>query len=127
MGADIYLDWNEKTAEDKEKQNTGFRIDAGDVGYLRASMGMVRENSFLRALFPEKYWNNNMGKAIRCKFTEDKYRILIKAGVVYLSCISIGRKAGGNFCHKETGINGKQDIQRDKGFRDRRCGEISEP
>ncbi|MBA7692634.1 hypothetical protein ES703_101201 [subsurface metagenome] len=46
MGTDIYLDWKGKTKKDQEKQYTGWSIKAGDVGYLRASIGMTRENAF---------------------------------------------------------------------------------
>jgi hypothetical protein len=65
MGTDVYLDWKGKSKEDKEKQCTGFSIDAGEVGYLRASIGMTTENAFLRGLFPNKrnillhgWWEN---------------------------------------------------------------------
>lgn len=56
MGTDIYLEWKKKTQKEKDKQRTGFSINAGDVGYLRASIGMQKENAVLRLLFPEKYW-----------------------------------------------------------------------
>ena len=35
MGIDIYVEWDKRTEEDKEKQYTGFSIESGDVGYLR--------------------------------------------------------------------------------------------
>lgn len=63
MGTDVYLEWKGKKEEDSKKQVTGFSIDAGDVGYLRASIGMVEENAVLRLMFPEKYWKNG-SKAI---------------------------------------------------------------
>ena len=35
LGIDIYLFWDGMTDAEKRAQQTGFRIDAGDVGYLR--------------------------------------------------------------------------------------------
>ena len=101
MGTDIYLDWEEKTEKDKEKQLTGFSIDSGNTGYLRASISMVKENTFLRALFHEKYWNNKTGKPMRCEFTQDKYRTLIKAGVVYLMSVLTGKEVESNGARKQ--------------------------
>jgi len=56
MGTDVYLEWKGMTEEDKEKRYTGYSIEAGNVGYLRASIGMIEENRVLRAIFPEKLW-----------------------------------------------------------------------
>jgi len=53
MGTDIYLEWDGKSEEDKKAQITGFDITAGRVGYLRASIGMIKENQILRELFPD--------------------------------------------------------------------------
>ena len=58
MGTDVYLEWDGMTEEEKKAQYTGFSIDAGRVGYLRASIGMVRENQVLHELFPEEYWKS---------------------------------------------------------------------
>jgi len=58
MGTDIYLEWDGMTEEEKKAQYTGFSIDAGRVGYLRASIGMVRENQVLREVFPNEYWDS---------------------------------------------------------------------
>ena len=91
MGTDIYLEWEGKTKEDKEKQTTGFSIKAGDAGYLRASIGMVTENSFLRVLFPEKYWENE-GEQIRYEFTQKGYEALIKLGFIYILSIATGKE-----------------------------------
>jgi hypothetical protein len=57
MGTDVYLQWDGKTSEEGKAQCTGWAIDAGDIGYLRACISMVRENGVLRMLFPEKYWS----------------------------------------------------------------------
>ncbi len=52
MGTDVYLEWEGKP-EKEAPVCTGYVIDDG---YLRACVSMVRENSVLRMLFPEKYW-----------------------------------------------------------------------
>jgi hypothetical protein len=57
MGSDVYLEWQGMTEEEKKKCYTGYSINAGEVGYLRASIGMLRENQVLRLVFPEKFWN----------------------------------------------------------------------
>lgn len=57
MGTDVYLEWGGKTPKEGKAQCTGWAIDAGDRGYLRACVSMVRENGVLRMLFPEKYWS----------------------------------------------------------------------
>lgn len=67
MGTDLYLGWRGKTKEDKEAQYTGFDITKGNVGYLRASIGMMEENAVLRVIFPEKYWYNH-GKPVPYDF-----------------------------------------------------------
>ena len=56
MGTDIYLNWKKQTEDEKKAQITGFRNN-GDDGYLRASIGSIRENQMLRILFSEEYWN----------------------------------------------------------------------
>ena len=60
MGTDVYLEWEGKNEEDENKQAEGcLAIDAGDVGYLRASIHMENENALLRMMFPAKYWNEH--------------------------------------------------------------------
>jgi len=58
VGTDIYLSWDKQTKKEKKEQITGWSIDAGDKGYLRASIGMVKENKVLRLLFPNKIWES---------------------------------------------------------------------
>jgi len=117
MGTDVYLEWNGKTKEDTEKQRTGFSIDAGGAGYLRASIGMVRENTFLRALFPQKYWNNKTGKPMRYGFTEDKYKILIKAGVVYVISVLTGQEVEASAARKQAAVGERIfEILKDRGI-----------
>ncbi len=45
------------TKEEKKAQITGFAIDCGHVGYLRASIGMKRGSLVLRGIFPERMWD----------------------------------------------------------------------
>lgn len=35
MGIDVYLNWKRMKKADREAQHTGWRVDAGNVGYLR--------------------------------------------------------------------------------------------
>lgn len=56
MGTDVYLNWSGMTDADRERQITGYCINAGRVGYLRAAIWMAQENAFLRELFPKEYW-----------------------------------------------------------------------
>jgi hypothetical protein len=85
MGTDIYLVWKGMTEKDKDAQITGWSINAGNVGYLRASIGMVRENTVLRILFPEKYWYS--WKPLRYKFTKDKLESLDKVAREYIKAV----------------------------------------
>ena len=57
-GTDIYLYWEGKTEEDRQKQITGWNITCGDAGYLRASIGMASENACLRVIFPGDFWEH---------------------------------------------------------------------
>lgn len=84
MGTDIYLSWKGQTKEEKDKQATGFDIRSGNVGYLRASIGMVKENAFLRAIFGEDYWK---GKELRYEFKEENYFEIQKLGFLYILTI----------------------------------------
>jgi len=81
-GTDVYLEWKGKNKEDQEKQCTGWSINAGEVGYLRASIGMTTENAFLRGLFPDEYWEAK--EPLRYNFTNKGYKKLHIAGLVYL-------------------------------------------
>jgi hypothetical protein len=57
MGTDCYLNWTGKRKTDWDKQYKGFTINGGKDGYLRASIGMVNENTVLRLLFHARYWD----------------------------------------------------------------------
>jgi hypothetical protein len=56
MGTDIYMYYKNMTKEKKEAQ-TGSMLYSGNVGYLRASIGMREENALLRNIFPDEYWH----------------------------------------------------------------------
>ena len=81
MGTDIYLKWKGQTAKQKQDQFTGFDITKGNIGYLRASIGMTRENQTLRLIFPEKHWE---GKELTYDFSEN-IELIFKAISSYLS------------------------------------------
>ena len=70
MGTDIYLHWDHQDDIQKDKQITGFSIDHGNVGYLRASIGMTQENQLLRMIFPEKFWQGEISKADKCEYCQ---------------------------------------------------------
>jgi hypothetical protein len=71
MGTDIYLKWNGQKEDEAKDQVTGFSINAGNRGYLRASIGMHKENSVLRDIFPERYWKGEGAE----EYDFDKNRI----------------------------------------------------
>ena len=50
------------TPKEKQARLTGFSINAGNVGYLRASIGMVNENTVLRILMPD-HWECSQEEA----------------------------------------------------------------
>ena len=88
MGTDIYLSYKGMTKNDKKAQYTGWSIDAGKFGYLRASIGMATENAVLRMVFPNEYWEEDKPK--RFHFTEDVYKKLHAIGLLYLRQNLIG-------------------------------------
>ena len=51
--------------KDHDDQITGWR-DSGATGYLRASIGMMQENAFLRKIFPQEVWEPNNPKCPTC-------------------------------------------------------------
>ena len=60
MGTDVYLEWNRKSEADDNKQAENVLCTGGgNVGYLRASIHMQNENTILRMLFPDKYWQRS--------------------------------------------------------------------
>ncbi|MEI6166661.1 MAG: hypothetical protein WCS52_05660 [bacterium] len=85
MGTDVYLEWDTKTEEEQKAQCTGCAIDAGEEGYLRASIGMVLEEHILRLLFPEKYWT---GESREEYDFEGNYEQLNELGFRYLASVA---------------------------------------
>lgn len=59
MGIDVYLRWPKQTGEEEDAQYCGFRIDAGNVGYLRESYHGGPYAT--RVLIPEGWDENNNG------------------------------------------------------------------
>lgn len=73
MGIDIYMKWKGQTKKEQKEQITGFSIEAGNVGYLRASYGMATECELLYLIFPASCW---VGKAVTYDFTANLERVL---------------------------------------------------
>ena len=71
MGSDVYLKWKGMDNKDAEKQITGFDIDAGDKGYLRASIGMHNENTLMRGLFGKKVWEPEKKDQVTAYFDKE--------------------------------------------------------
>lgn len=90
MGTNVYLEWIGKTPIEDEKQlHAKSCINSGNVGYLWASIHMVRENAVLRLLFPEKYWQDRSKDEYDFKAGIEKLRTL---GREYLQSIAEGRE-----------------------------------
>lgn len=86
MGTDIYLKWDGQTRTQQKAQYTGYSIDAGNVGYLRASIGMETENAVLREVFPNEIWEK-AGKYIPYDFNQG-FAVLQAVAKKYLaSCL----------------------------------------
>lgn len=65
MGTDIILDWQGKSESERGAQLEGqkkCRLFVGEIGYIRAAIGMRRENGLLGFVFPDEYWFNRSGK-----------------------------------------------------------------
>lgn len=97
MGTDVYLTWKGMTDGDREKQCTGFSIAAGNIGYLRASIGMATENAVLRALFPARFWemaaeDRERGGLPFDFVSEENQRLLDSLAVQYLLAVLTGKK-----------------------------------
>ena len=90
MGTDIYLNWDGKTKEEQEAQYTGYSIDAGDKGYLRASIGMANENAVLMSVFSSEYWDSQEDDGVVFDFSKEKYVKLQNLGLKYLLANVVG-------------------------------------
>jgi len=87
MGTDVYLGWDDMTEDEKKARYTGFSINAGNVGYLRASIGMYLENTVLRMVFPPEYWR---GDGAPYDFNEIGFEELSIIGSRYLANVMFG-------------------------------------
>ena len=90
MGTDIYLAWNKMSKSEKDEQYSGWSINGGDTGYLRASIGMTQENQLLRLVFPRKYWEG--GKKVRFIFDQKSLARCGVAGRMYLAHAIMGTR-----------------------------------
>jgi hypothetical protein len=88
MGSDVYLEWDGMSEKAKKAQTTGFSIDAGRYGYLRASIGMVEENRLMRELFPNCWTGRNEPY----NFSEANYITARILGASYLVCTMCGKE-----------------------------------
>ena len=88
MGTDIYLSWDKIKKKEKDNQCTGFSINSGDAGYLRASIGMHQENAILRKIFPIEYWEGE--GEMRFVFNEKAMAKVSFYGRLYLAHAIMG-------------------------------------
>lgn len=87
MGTDVYLEWHGKGKEEFPVE-AWASINAGGVGYLRASIWMGRENAVLRMLFPDDYWT--MATKVPYDF-KGNFSRLHAIGLRYLVCTAVGQ------------------------------------
>ncbi len=85
MGTDIYLTEKWEQLPVREKEDLRFSIEAGQLGYLRASVGMVKENTLLRELFPRRIWENKKGEPF--DFIENQDNLELYARLYLMSVI----------------------------------------
>ena len=88
MGTDIYLSWDKIKKKEKNDQCTGFSINSGNTGYLRASIGMHQENAILRKIFPIEYWEGE--GEMRLVFNERAMSKVSFYGRLYLAHAIMG-------------------------------------
>jgi hypothetical protein len=92
MGTDIFLKWDGMTRQEEMLQLAAsrvFRLDAGHMGYLRAAIGMRRENALLRFVFPALYWYNISHEAMPFDF-RNGLLALNQGAKVYLRSVKQG-------------------------------------
>ena len=96
MGTDIFLKWDRMSQDERVAQTSAsrsFMMDAGKYGYLRAAIGMKRENALLRSIFPADYWYNKTGNAIRFDFRAG-LPVLDSAAKIYIRSVEEGTVPG---------------------------------
>ena len=91
MGTDIYMRWRQITDAERDAQVTGFAVNAGAEGYLRASIGMQLENAILRRLFPSEYWSEETTKPYDF---QGNYGDMLAMALPYLSACYTGQELG---------------------------------
>lgn len=80
------MKWDGQTRAQKNKQYTGYSINAGGVGYLRASVGMETENAVLREVFPSEIWEK-AGKYIAYDFNQGFAVLQMVAKKYLVTCL----------------------------------------
>ena len=73
MGTDVYMSWDGMTKEEKDRQYTGYAIDAGKFGYLRSAVDMRFERDILHSLFPPRY---SLGYAKKYNFATREAQVI---------------------------------------------------
>jgi len=84
------LKWNEQTEEEHKAQITGFSITSGNKGYLRASIGMIKENYLLRLVFPKEFWEHQE-KSLSYDFIKN-YPKMLRLGWAYLVSVVLNKE-----------------------------------
>jgi hypothetical protein len=96
VGTEVLLEWQGKSESERaaqlESQNES-RLFAGETGYIRAAIGMRRENGFLGFVFPDEYWFNRSGKPIPYDFGTIMPKVK-EASDIYLSSLKEGSDPG---------------------------------
>ena len=94
MGTDVYMEWDSMTPKEKKARLTGFSINAGEVGYLRASIGMVNENTVLRILMPDhrKYTEEDADNGGRVYNFKKNHALLERLARQHLVAALMGKK-----------------------------------
>lgn len=93
MGTEILLKWDGMTEEEVKLQVAAareFRLNAGRLGYLRAAVGMKRENALLRLVFPLEYWYNPTGEPMPFNF-QLAATVLHRGARVYIQSVREGK------------------------------------
>nr|BDD48286.1 hypothetical protein 7 [bacterium] len=94
MGTDVYMEWDGMRPSEKKARYTGFSIDAGNVGYLRASIWMDNENAVLRELMPDhwEYTEKEADSGGKPYDFEVKYAQLQRLARMYLLAVMLGKE-----------------------------------
>lgn len=124
MGVDVYLKWKGMTEEEKKRQYTGFSIDAGRFGYLRASIWMQTEFDVLSLVFPDECWKGWEYK--RYKFDELGFAELEKILLAYLISKTSGRPLKSLLEEAKVVVRETEDAKQRKATMDRMIAKANE-